>query len=354
MAAFARSNARLQVPGLYLAGGQRAPGAGRADSGHVGAAGGRSRDGRPRVDQFVPQDGYLWWYLDALSDDARYGLTIIAFVGSVFSPYYAWDRRRGITQPDNYCALNVVLYSRKTRRWTMTERGARFCHRDDTQFTVGPSQLRWDDNSLIIDIDEIGVPVPQRVRGQVRVQADTWFNFSTPIDQAGSHRWGPIAPSARVAVNLQHPAQKWHGNAYLDSNEGDEPIDRSCHEWDWSRSPMKDGSTAVIYDIQGQAAGQADKLLALRFKPDGAVENFEAPPRQALPQTLWRIQRRMRSESGVHVEEQLEDTPFYQRALLQSTLLGEPVKSFHETLFVPRLRSPVVQAMLPWRMPRRS
>jgi carotenoid 1,2-hydratase len=56
----------------------------------------------------------------------------------------------------------------------------------------------------------------------------------------------------------------------------------------------------------------------------------------------------------VQVQEQLEDTPFYQRALLKSRLLGEEVQSFHETLYVPRLVSPVVQAMLPWRMPRRS
>jgi carotenoid 1,2-hydratase len=62
----------------------------------------------------------------------------------------------------------------------------------------------------------------------------------------------------------------------------------------------------------------------------------------------------MRSDSRVLVTQQLEDTPFYQRAMLQSTLLGESVSSFHETLRVPRLVSPLVQAMLPWRMPRRG
>jgi carotenoid 1,2-hydratase len=117
---------------------------------------------------------------------------------------------------------------------------------------------------------------------------------------------------------------------------------------------MKDGSTAVIYDLQGKPGIQEDKLLALRFKPDGSIEKFTAPERQTINPTLWRIQRRMRSESSVQVQEQLEDTPFYQRALLKSRLLGEEVQSFHETLFVPRLVSPVVQAMLPWRMPRRS
>ena len=43
-----------------------------------------------RFDAPVPHGGYAWWYVDALSDDGRHGITIIAFIGSVFSPYYAW------------------------------------------------------------------------------------------------------------------------------------------------------------------------------------------------------------------------------------------------------------------------
>ena len=289
-----------------------------------------------------------------MSDDGRHGLTIIAFVGSVFSPYYAWARRGGaMPDPDNFCTLNVALYSRDARRWTMTERGAQQCHRDVQQFSIGPSRLRWDGDALVIDIDEVGMPLPQRVRGQVRVHPRSLFTFSTAIDVHGRHRWGPLAPSARVEVKLTHPAQHWKGQGYLDSNEGDEPIDRSCKEWDWSRSPMKDGSTAVIYDIQGQTA-EGDKLLALRFTTQGEVLPFDAPPRQSLPATLWRIDRRMRSEGTVGVAEQLEDTPFYQRALLHSSLLGEEVHSFHESITMSRLVSPLVRAMLPFRMPRRA
>lgn len=275
-------------------------------------------------------------------------------MGSVFSPYYAWARRGGRdTQPDDFCALNVALYSRDAKRWAMTERGAAHCHRDSQQFTIGPSQVRWDGHSLVIDIDEVGMPWPFRVKGQVRVHPERLFNFSTAIDQGGKHRWGPLAPRARVEVNMQHPQQQWQGWGYLDSNEGDEPVTESCHEWDWSRSPLRDGSTAVIYDLQGRA-GQADQLIALRFTPLGEVLPFEPPPRQTLPLTLWRIPRRMRSSGPVKVTEQLEDTPFYQRALLHSELLGEQVLSFHESLLVPRLRSPIVQTMLPFRMPRRA
>ncbi len=115
---------------------------------------------------------------------------------------------------------------------------------------------------------------------------------------------------------------------------------------------MTDGSTAVLYDMQHEDG--SDQVLALRFGRDGQVTPFEPPPRRDLPATLWRLPRRMRSTGAVRVIEQLEDTPFYQRAMVRSELLGQPVTSFHETLNVPRLVSPVVQAMLPFRMPRRG
>ena len=77
-----------------------------------------------RFDAPLAAGGYIWWYLDALSDDEAHALTLIAFVGSVFSPYYAWARQRGAADPVNHCALNVGLYGRRAARWSMTERPA--------------------------------------------------------------------------------------------------------------------------------------------------------------------------------------------------------------------------------------
>ena len=235
----------------------------------------------------------------------------------------------------------------------MTERGAAHNHRERDHFTIGPSQLRWDGTALHLDIDEVCVPMPRRIRGHIRVEPEQLFNFSTALDADGRHRWGPIAPQARIEVSLQHPGQRWTGSAYLDSNEGDEPVERAFTEWDWSRARLKDGSTAVLYDVEPEQANRG-RLLALRFERNGQVTPFDSPAQHSLSRTAWRIARRIRSESTAKVHEQLEDTPFYQRATLRHRLLGEDVISFHETLSVPRLISPVVQAMLPWRMPRRG
>ncbi len=236
----------------------------------------------------------------------------------------------------------------------MTERGRRHVQRTPSSFSVGPSSLRWDGQSLVFDLHEVGVPLPKRVDGTVRVWPRALSNFNAALDDGGRHRWGPIAPCSRVEVKLDRPGLSWSGDGYLDSNEGDEPIDRPFTEWDWSRGLLADGSTAVIYDVRQKQGG--DRVITQRFHPDGRSEPFEPPPRQALPPTAWRIGRTMRSDAGspAVVEQTLEDTPFYVRSVLQSGLFGERVTSVHETLNVPRLVSLPVRLMLPWRMPRRS
>ena len=48
----------------------------------------------------------------------------------------------------------------------------------------------------------------------------------------------------------------------------------------------------------------------------------------------------------------LEDAPFYARSQLSARLFGETVDVMHESLSLDRFRRPIVQAMLPFRMPR--
>ena len=296
----------------------------------------------------------MWWYLDALADDGRHGLTIIAFVGSVFSPYYRWQRWRGHADAEQHVALNVALYGPDKRRWTMTERGKAQLQRGAHDLSIGPSRLHWDGQSLRFDIDEVGMPLPRRVRGQVRVYPSALSRFSAPLDAAGRHRWGPIAPCARIEVDLPLPGLRWSGAAYLDSNEGDEPVARGFRTWDWSRAALHDGSTAVLYDLRPAQAELPERLIAMRFAPDGSAAPFDAPPRQALPRSRWGLQRTQRAEGPPRVLHTLEDTPFYTRSVLDAVLLGEHTTAMHETLHVPRLQSLAVMAMLPFRMPRRG
>ena len=147
----------------------------------------------PRFDVAVADRGYAWWYVDAVSDDGRHCITVIAFIGSVFSPYYARARARGNGDPREHCAVNVAIQG-KGGRWAMTERdgAALSCSRD--RLAIGPSSVAWDGRELVVDLREVGVPLPRAVRGQVRVRPRGVCGDVFTLDARGRHRWRPFAP----------------------------------------------------------------------------------------------------------------------------------------------------------------
>lgn len=319
---------------------------------HLGAAGGRVAHEGLRFDRPVPSGGYIWWYIDALSDDGAYGLTLIAFIGSVFSPYYAWKRRGGLPEAINHCALNVALYGPRAARWTMTERGSADVHRDSSRLSLGRSALEWQGDAMQIAIDEVCAPLPRRLRGSVRLAPAAMTEHSYNLDSAGRHHWTPFAPRARVEVRLDQPDLHWSGVAYMDSNAGEEPLEAAFREWTWSRASTANGAV-VLYDVVQRSA--PCHSLALRFNADGSAAAIEPPPTVGLPKTGWRIVRQTRADEGhgARVVKTLEDAPFYSRSLLETRLLGAASPAIHETLDLDRFRSPWVQCLLPFRMPRR-
>ena len=163
-ASFLRQGIRTRAA-AFTARGQRAPGFRRADGRPLGTDGRPDDPAGPGFSRPVPAGGYAWWYVDALSDDGRYGLTMIAFVGSVFSPYY---RRTGRTAPEDHCSINVALYGGRKGRWAMTERGQRSLDRSETTLSLGPSALEWNGTSLVATIDERTTPFPRPLRGTIR------------------------------------------------------------------------------------------------------------------------------------------------------------------------------------------
>jgi carotenoid 1,2-hydratase len=274
---------------------------------------------------------------------------VIAFIGSVFSPYYAWS---GWADPLNHCAVNVALYSAKGGRWAMTERGRKALRQEANTLSIGPSRLRWDDDALVIDFDEITAPIPSRLRGTLRLHPSAMVGDTFAIDGAGRHIWRPIAPRADVEVDLSHPAGAWRGQGYFDTNWGEEPLETGFVAWDWSRA-HRPRDTLLFYDVarrNGEKAG-----LALRIGAAGEIETIQAPPAHALPLPFWRMPRSVRGEGAAPpiLRRTLEDAPFYSRSMLAGVFEGEPAEIVHESLSLDRLRSPVVRAMLPFRMPRR-
>ena len=278
-------------------------------------------------------------------------ITLIAFVGSVFSPYYAAARGLGFDDPENHCALNVALYGRNSKHWTLTERTRTDLHRDANAIRIGPSRLAWDGQELTAFIDEVTSPIPSRVTGKVRISPRALVGRAYALDPDGRHHWHPVAPSARIEVTMDRPGLTWSGDAYFDSNFGDEPLEAAFASWDWTRARIGD-KTAVLYDVAPRRSEPAS--LALLFDSEGEVETITAPPRAALPGTFWRVPRVARSDNGdPRLVKTLEDTPFYARSLVSASLLETGTVGVHESLSLDRFANPVVRAMLPFRMPRR-
>ena len=171
------------------------------------------------------------------------------------------------------------------------------------------------------------------------------------LESQGRHLWRPIAPKARVAVDLDGPSLRWRGVGYFDHNRGDEPIERAFSDWTWSRAQASHGST-VLYEAGRRR--ETPLSMALHFDRQGGVEERRPPPSAVLPTTRWRLAQSTRADDGdASLVRVLEDTPFYARSIISHTLFGERVESVHEALSLDRFSNPAVRLMLPFRMRRR-
>ncbi len=295
--------------------------------------------------------GYAWWYVDAVSDDGEQALTLIAFIGSVFSPYYAWANRKQPAPAENFCAMNIALYKRQGGVWAMTERGAKSLSRGADYLTIGPSGLQWDGTQLVARIAEVAAPIPRRVRGVIRLRPQAIQERVFTLDESGRHRWRPIAPSARVEAEFGSPDLHWRGNAYFDTNDGDAALAEDFSSWTWSRAATAEGST-ILYDVERRRFGQ--KSLALHIDKTGLATTFTPPPERELPRTGWRVPRRTRADAGFTpvATRTFEDSPFYARSAVTTRIEGVEMAAMHESLSLNRFEQPWVRALLPFRMPR--
>ncbi len=241
----------------------------------------------------------------------------------------------------------------------MTERGRTHVEREQTLFRVGPSQLRWQGDEIVVDFAEISVPrppaqwLPKPIKGSItfRPQAITEKVFD--IDAKGHQRWWPIAPLGRVSVDLSHSGLKWEGHGYLDSNWGTEPLEKAFINWDWARGTMPSGESIILYDSIRRDG--TDECLALAISPKGEINHLEKPQVSALPAGFWGVKRRGHHDRDEkpQVLQTLEDGPFYTRSIVRTVLGGRGVDLMHESLSGDRFASPLVKMMLPFRMPRR-
>ncbi len=151
---------------------------------------------------------------------------------------------------------------------------------------------------------------------------------------------------------MEEPDLSWSGNAYLDSNFGSESLEEGFRIWHWSRAHCRTGAMVCYEGVRRDGSQFAS---ALRFVENGEAQAENIPIKAPLPRSAWHVERSTRSSNGeASVIRTWEDTPFYSRSELKTELFGERVVAVQESLDLNRFKSPVVQFMLPYRMPRKD
>lgn len=347
--------------GLPAADGKDA-GSGPIPGGGRGTSGGGHRDGcalrtaRGRGDRdgpcfalAVPPNGYAWWYIDGVSDDGTQAVSVIAFIGSVFSPWYRWSGRKN---PEDHVCINVATYG-NGGRFTMTDRGASALRQSPESFTVGPSSLHWDGERLVIDIDEISsLPLVSRMRGRIVVTPSALTEVELPLTPCGTHIWRPFAPTSNIEVDLGAGWQ-WSGHGYFDANFGTRALEQDFDYWTWGRYPVPGGSVCFYDAVRRDGTELA---VGVKFTDTGETEAFELPPKTRIARSLWAVKRETRADHGFQPRQVkgMLDAPFYSRSLVETQIDGHVTRGVHEALDLKRFRGPWLMPMLAVRVPRRA
>ncbi len=279
-----------------------------------------------------------------MSADGRSAIVVIAMLGNPFSPAYARAREAasaGSADALAHSSMNVALYGDAASAWTLAERRVSPAERSGGSLAIGASSMRWEGDRLVVDIDERTTPFTFRrpLRGRIVVHPEAASRLEMVIDEHGLHRWWPVAPLARIEVDLQEPRVRFSGHGYHDANAGAVPLEATFEDWSWSRARSAAGDAALVtYDVA--CSSGATRSLAFRVKKSGDVEDLAGTERSPLGRTFWGLPRHARVDGGapMRVVRSLENGPFYARALVETRLGGERVVAMHEQLAAHRLR----------------
>ncbi|MEM1287488.1 MAG: hypothetical protein AAGH60_03975 [Pseudomonadota bacterium] len=246
--------------------------------------------------------------------------------------------------------INVALYG-ATKAWAMTERGRGSLSQSVERFQVGPSALHWDGDMLVIDVDERTVPLPGRLKGQIRFTPHSLQPSAFQIDTHGRHHWWPYAPSGRIEATFNRPDLTWSGHGYADCNHGIAALEADFQEWQWMRVATQTGASIFYAPYQRDGARS---VTALDVDQQGQISPRPVPDVTQLKRGLWGVSRPAWSESAeaARLMQVMVDAPFYTRDAVEIMLDGEPCAGVLENLDLDRFSSRWVKTLLPFRMPR--
>lgn len=224
------------------------------------------------------------------------------------------------------------------------------------------NSIEWQGDELVIRIHDQRPWARGPVSGEIRVRATRRYAPRIDLASNGHHDWFPVSPASTACVRMSNPDLSFDGIAYHDVNHGDRPLEQDFVEWDWSRlTPVGESagsklSGIITYDVATRRDA-THKRRAFAFDDARGLRRADTAGTELLDggKAFWGVRRRLVGDSGTQAVHRraLEDSPFYTRSLISTTMRNRPYRGVHESLRLDRFVDPVVQCMLPFRIRRR-
>lgn len=296
---------------------------------------------------------FAWWYLD-LVDDRGDGLVLIWSWGLPFLPGLAGSARRGTPQaPGDRPSLNLAVYQGGVPRFYLLQ------ELDPGDASWDPAADRWAFGQSRITMGrtpdgrrqlraELDCPVPgmpDRLEGIIEVIGHGRIHEG-PGHGDPRHAWTPLMTACPGTARLR--CGEWSaeidGRAYHDRNSGVQPMHTlGIDRWWWGRLALPDRELIYYHLHPEDPAADAQTLVVevdakgrTRLASDARVEILET--RRSVYSLSWTTRLRFWDPDGQEVSVRMtagvDDSPFYQRLLIEGTCAGETGRGVAE-LVVP-------------------
>lgn len=296
---------------------------------------------------------FAWWYVD-LVDEHGDGLVLIWSWGLPFLPGLAGAARRGRAQaPGDRPSLNLAVYQGGQARFYLLQEmdpgEARWDPAAD-HWSFGDSRIRLERGAdgvrhLHIDLDCPVPGVPDRLTGRVEVTGRERIHDG-PLAGDPRHAWTPLMTACPGRATLRCGA--WsadiRGRAYHDRNSGVQPMHTlGIDRWWWGRLAFP-GRELIYYHLvpEDHAEGvqtlvvEIDEQGRTRLATDARVEIQQT--RRSIYSLSWTTALRFWDPDGQEVQVRMtagvDDSPFYQRLLIEGSCAGQTGRGVAE-LVVP-------------------
>ena len=289
-------------------------------------------------------NGYEWWYFDAISADKEWSLVVIFYHGNPFSPNYM--RSKYGDEPASYPAISISVYRKgKPEFYSFQEyANSYFVWEEEKQefnCLVGGSSFRkneiFQEVEYELNLNQL-LDSGHSISGKLKfIATRTSPKLINKEESKEKHFWNLLQPKAKVVGNLKIKGKTddyhiaFHGSGYHDHNVGEEPMGHSFKDWYWGRIHM--GRETLLYYVMNGYDGKQHEAWLIDEENQNIASYFEQIELKKPAKTLFGLQYfkeihllGIRGDIIVQLKNRVDNGPFYQRFLAEASYAGETEK----------------------------